>query len=75
MRTVLLSFQFFLAIALIASVLLHPAKSDGMAGIGSPAKVFGSQKGAETGLNRITIAIAILWATTSAVLSLPSFLP
>lgn len=75
MRTALLSIQFLLAIALIASVLLHPAKSDGMAGIGSPAKVFGSQKGAETGLNRLTIVLAILWAATSAVLSLPGMLP
>lgn len=63
--------QLICALALIGSILLHPAKSDGMAGIGAPAKLFGSQKGAETGLNKLTAIIAIIWAGLAAVLSVP----
>jgi preprotein translocase subunit SecG len=70
-RTTLMVFELFCSLALVLSILLHPAKADGMAGIGGPAKLFGSQKGAETGLNRLTAGIAIVWATLAAVLSAP----
>lgn len=69
MITFLKWFQLFLSIALITAVILHPAKGMGMGGIGSPAQVFGSQKGAESGLNRITAVIAILWALVAILLS------
>ena len=71
MRNGLMVFHLLLSLTLIASVLLHPAKSDGMAGIGGPAKLFGSQKGAETGLNRLTIGLAIAWALLAAILTTP----
>jgi protein translocase SecG subunit len=44
----------------------------GMGGIGSPSEIFGSQKGAEEGLNRITTIIAIIWALSALLLSHPS---
>ena len=64
-------FELICSVGLILSILLHPAKADGMAGIGGPAKLFGSQKGAETGLNRLTAALAVAWAGIAAVLSMP----
>jgi preprotein translocase subunit SecG len=70
-RTALMVFQLICSVALILSILLHPAKSEGMAGIGGAAKVFGSQKGAESGLNKLTAGIAIVWAALAAVLSMP----
>lgn len=73
MQTFLMIAQVILSFALVVSILLHPAKGEGLAGIGGPAKVFGSQKGAETGLNRITTGIGILWALSSVLLALPHF--
>lgn len=64
-------FQLLCSLALIGSILIHPAKSEGMAGIGGAAKVFGSQKGAESGLNKLTASIAIVWAGLATVLSIP----
>lgn len=74
MQTALLIVQIILSFALVMSILLHPAKGEGLAGIGGPAKVFGSQKGAESGLNKITTGIGILWALISVLLALPNFL-
>lgn len=53
----------------MTAIILHPAKGMGLGGIGSPAQVFGSQKGAEAGLNKITAFIAILWALVAILLS------
>ncbi len=66
--------QFIASISLILSVLLHPAKTMGMGGLGSPSEIFGSQKGAEEGLNRITIIIAAIWGIVSVLLSTPSIM-
>lgn len=60
------------SIGLILSILLHPAKTMGMGGMGSPSEIFGSQKGAEEGLNKITTVIAIIWAFSALLLSHPS---
>jgi preprotein translocase subunit SecG len=67
-------FQLICSVALILSILVHPAKSEGMAGIGGAAKVFGSQKGAESGLNKLTAGIAIVWAGLAVVLSMPGLI-
>lgn len=69
MKTLLYIVQFSTSIALILSILLHPAKTMGMGGIGSPSEIFGSQKGAEEGLNRITIIIAVIWGLSAVLLS------
>ena len=74
MKTLLFVILFTTSIALILSVLLHPAKTMGMGGMGSPSEIFGSQKGAEEGLNKITIVIASIWALAAILLSTPSII-
>lgn len=69
MQSLLTWFQLFLSLALIVAVILHPAKGAGLGSMGGSAQVFGSQKGAETGLNRITGIIAALWAIVALLLS------
>lgn len=68
MRTFLLFVQVITSIMLITAVILHPAKGMGLGGIGSPAQLFGSQKGAEEGLNKITAIIVSVWALTAILL-------
>jgi len=53
---------------LILLVLLHSPKGDGMASIGGAAQLFSSQKGVESGLNKITSAIAFIFVYVSLVL-------
>ena len=72
MKTALFIVQFATSIALVLSVLLHPAKTMGMGGMGSPSELFGSQKGAEEGLNRITVIIAVIWGLAALLLSTPA---
>ncbi|MBI6546405.1 MAG: preprotein translocase subunit SecG [Cyanobacteria bacterium NC_groundwater_1444_Ag_S-0.65um_54_12] len=62
--------QFTLSFALVIAVLLHSAKGEGLAGIGGQAHIFGSQKGVEAGLNRITAIIAVLWFLVAGLLAL-----
>lgn len=71
MQNVLIWCQLFLSIALIVAIMIHPAKGMGLGSMGASAQVFGSQKGAETGLNRITTGIAILWMLVAIILSSP----
>lgn len=66
MKIVLVSIQFLSSIVLILSVLLHPAKTMGM----GSTEIFGSQKGAEDGLNRLTAIVASIWAINAIVLSM-----
>ena len=68
---ILLTFlEFTLSIAMIVAVLLHTAKGEGLAGIGGSAQLFGSQKGVEAGLNRVTSIIAGLWFAVAIALAL-----
>ncbi len=69
MKTALYIIQFISSVALIFSVLIHPAKTMGMGALGSPSEIFGSQKGAEQGLNRITGITAFVWAVSAVILS------
>lgn len=71
MQSFLIWTQLFLSLALIVVIILHPAKGGGLGSMGGSAQVFGSQKGAEAGLNRITIGIAVLWALVAILLSSP----
>jgi protein translocase SecG subunit len=71
-KTLLYIVQFVSSVSLILSILLHPAKTMGMGGMGSPSEIFGSQKGAEEGLNRITIIIAVIWSVCAILLSTAS---
>lgn len=70
MKIFLLGLQIILAAAAIALVLLHAAKGEGLGGIGGQARIFGSQKGLEEGLDKITAMCAALFILVSIVLSL-----
>ena len=60
--------QIVTSILLIALVLLHSPKGDGIAAIGGASQMFSSQKSAEKGLNKLTAIIAIIFVVTVFVL-------
>lgn len=70
MRIFLLIVQAIVAVGLVVLVLMHTAKGEGLGGIGGQAKLFGSQKGLEEGLDKITTIFAVLFIVISIVLSL-----
>jgi preprotein translocase subunit SecG len=70
MKIFLLGLQIVFAVAAVVLVLLHAAKGEGMGGIGGQARIFGSQKGLEEGLDKITAICAALFILVSIVLSL-----
>ena len=49
------------SVLLIVLVLMHSPKGDGIAGIGSAAQMFTSQKSAEKGLNKLTGIVALVF--------------
>lgn len=57
------------ALGLVILVLLHSPKGDGIGGIGGQAQLFTSAKSAETALNRVTWALAIIFMGLTIVLS------
>lgn len=71
----LVGLQILASILIILAVILHPAKGEGFGGLGgAPAQLFGSQRGAESGLNQITVVLAVIWALCSVVLASPHLL-
>ena len=70
MKGFLFIIQIFSAAALIVAVLLHTAKGEGLGGIGGAAHLFGSPKGMEQGLDRITWGLAITFLLVSFILAL-----
>lgn len=70
MKIFLMVIQFLSAALLIVSVLLHSAKGEGLGGIGGSAKLFGSPKGMEEGLDRITWGLAITFMAISIILAM-----
>ncbi len=61
MLTITWILQIVSALLLIVLILLHSPKGDGIAGIGGASHLFSSQKSAETGLNKLTLYVAILF--------------
>jgi preprotein translocase subunit SecG len=59
----------FAGIAIIAMVLLHAPKGDGLAAIGGQGQLFSSQKSAEKNLDRATWGAIIVFLAISGVLS------
>lgn len=55
---------------LIIAVLLHAAKGEGLGGIGSAARIFGTPKGLEKGLDQLTWGCAIAFLTLSVLLAI-----
>lgn len=60
--------QIITAALLILLILLHSPKGDGLASIGGAAQAFSSQKGVESGLNKLTTIIATTFIITSLIL-------
>lgn len=70
MKGLLIGVQIISAISVIALVLMHTAKGEGLGGIGGQAKLFGTPKGLEEGLNRLTTGCAITFVFVSFILGL-----
>ncbi len=66
----LLFLQFLSGVGLIGAVLLHSAKGEGLGAIGSQARVFGTQKGLEDGLDKITMVLSITFMVLSAIIGI-----
>lgn len=64
----LLIITTILAMALIALVLLHSPKGEGMGGIGGSATLFTGKRGAEAGIDRVTWTIAFLFLLSCTVI-------
>ena len=56
------------ALLLIALILMHSPKGDGIAGIGNAAQMFSSQKSAEKGLNKLTAIVAFIFVLCTFLL-------
>ncbi|MBU0573714.1 MAG: preprotein translocase subunit SecG [Candidatus Margulisiibacteriota bacterium] len=70
MKIFLLILQIISAIAVVITVLLHTAKGEGLGGIGGAAKLFGTPKGMEAGLDKITTGCAVAFVVISLILSI-----
>ena len=66
----LLFLQFLSGVGLIATVLLHSAKGEGMGAIGGQARIFGTQKGLEEGLDKITTFLAVTFLILSGIIGI-----
>lgn len=64
---ILVALQVISAIALIALVLIHSPKGDGITGIGGSAQLFSSPRGAEEGLNKLTLYMVYAFFTLSFI--------
>ena len=61
MLTLVWIIQIVSALLLMALVLMHSPKGDGIAGIGNAAQMFTSQKSAEKGLNKLTAIVTAVF--------------
>lgn len=61
MLTLVWTTQIVSSILLMILILMHSPKGDGIAGIGSAAQMFTSQKSAEKGLNKLTGIVALVF--------------
>lgn len=65
---VLVGVEALLGAILVALVLLHAPKGEGMGAIGGAATVFTGKRGAEAGLDRLTWIVALLFMAVLTVL-------
>lgn len=70
MKTFLLIVQLVSAVSVVIFVILHAAKGEGLGGIGGAAKIFGTPKGMEEGLDKITAGAAIIFMLVSLILAI-----
>lgn len=64
----LLVITTLLAVGMIALILVHSPKGEGMGGIGGSASMFSTKRGAEAGLDRITWGFSISFLLCCIVL-------
>jgi len=69
MKSFLLILQLISGALLVIAILLHAAKGEGLGGIGGSARLFGTPKGMEEGLDRITWGLAIAFMAISVLLA------
>jgi len=72
MKTFLYIVQIASAIMLVGTILLHTAKGEGMGGIGGAARLFGTPKGLEEGLDKATYGAATVFIVVSLILGVIS---
>lgn len=65
--TIVWGIQIISSLLLILLVMIHSPKGDGIAGIGGASQVFSSQKNAESGLNKLTMIVAIVFFVSTFV--------
>lgn len=70
MHILILSIHVGSAIGLVIAVLLHSPKGEGIGAIGGQARLFRGPKGMESGLNRLTFGLAIVFGVCSVWLGL-----
>ncbi len=69
MQTFIWIIQIIAAVVLIALILMHSPKGDGIAAFGGTSQLFSSQKNAEKGLNQLTMYVAIVFIVCSFILA------
>lgn len=67
MLTLLWIIQIVSAILLVILVLIHSPKGDGLGAMGGMANIFSSQKSAESGLNKLTANVAVIFVVSSLI--------
>ena len=65
---ILVGVEALLALMLVALVLLHAPKGEGMGAIGGAATIFTGKRGAEAGIDRVTWIVAGLFMAVLSVL-------
>jgi preprotein translocase subunit SecG len=70
MKFLLFIAQIICAVLLVVAILLHSAKGEGLGGIGGSARLFGTPKGMEEGLDKITWSLAIAFMAISLLLAI-----
>lgn len=65
--------QIVSALLMTLLVLVHSPKGDGILGIGGASQLFASQKNAETGLNKLTMIVAIIFLISTFLIGFKIF--
>ena len=69
MKALLLGIELLSGLLLIAAILIHSPKGEGLGAIGGQAKMFNNpNKGMEAGLDRFTYAMATIFLTVATIL-------
>jgi len=69
MKTFLTIIEILSAIGIIVTVLLHSPKGEGMGAIGGQARLFGAQRGLESGMDRLTFACAAVFIVSALIIA------